>query len=105
LPFSFGNGSTANNIDAVIGFRDDNGNNGAILELGSGGRYGFPSFNVDFPINTMIYQPATVDSKWGFEVLTSSGRVSQLNVPASLNAVTIKARVYLNVRHTFTMLV
>ena len=100
LPYSFGNGADTSDIKGKLGFRDFNGNNGVIAELGTLGEFALPSFNIDFPINTLIKQPSTVDSKWSFEIISAQGRVSMLNVPAALNAATIHGRFYINVRTT-----
>lgn len=100
LPYSFGNGGDSSPITGQLGYRDDNGNTGTVEEIGESGIFNIPSFNIDFPINTFIPQPANVDSKWSFEMLASGGIVSMLNVPASLNAATIHGKIFLNVRHT-----
>jgi len=101
LPFSFGNGKDNTELKMIVGYRDGLGNVGLVTELGNVGGFRLPSYNIDFPINTFIPQPSNVLAKWGLEIAVLDGRVSMLSVPAVLNASTIRATVFMNVRHTF----
>ncbi len=107
--FAFGNGEANQlgnpGVRIQLGYIDVNTNSGNVTEVGGNGFITVPSFNVDFPLNTFVRQPANVDSDWTFRQLLISGNVSMLNVPASLNATTQRIRTYMKVRHTFPMVV
>lgn len=101
LPYAFGNGDVvAGPISFQLGYIDKNLNDGLVTQVGAQGQVQLPSFNVDFPINKFIRMPANVNSDWALRVLTTTGNVSMVNVPNSLNGQLVRGVLYCRVSYT-----
>lgn len=110
LPYGFGNGNNTvaspaeTGIHVELNWRDFNGNADFLFQFGSNGMTRLPTFNCDLPVNTMIDQPAAIDSKWKIQLPDFEASISMLNVPDILHTDVLLLRVFLKVRHTLAMI-
>lgn len=106
LPYAFGNGNITDKTNWGMEYHltfDDGIANGNINEFGALGQNRFPSFNCDFPINSLVYTAPQIRFNWELRGELVSGSVSMFNVPDDLNGDTFDIDVYLKVRHTIRL--
>lgn len=108
-PYQFGqgrinNGGAGEPAFFQLGWRDANGHNASVPEVGDTGRINIPDANYWYETFAFVPMPATVDIKYHLEIIGLGFEVSMFNVPAVLNEEVLDCCIHLKVRHTLALI-